>query len=149
MLNELRALGSEEAATYLMTRYGVECQYYFLCPLRLMLHCSWKRSDQVRLAHHFLLTKPFNEHVRSLENFASFMSLRLLIKLMREHMNMKVLDFWTFRNYVERVLTSKAKSERDTALVNQLIADYYQLRAAERNRTVKRDVRERGGRPRP
>lgn len=141
MLNELRALGSEAAATYLMTQYGVECRHYFHRPLHLMLHCSWKRSDQVRLAHHFLLTKPFNEHVKHLGDFASFMSLRLLVKLIREHMKIGVLDLWTFRNYVELVLTSKAKSERDKALVSQLMAEYHRLRAAASDGTLPANAR--------
>lgn len=72
------------------------------------------------------------------------MSLRLLIKLIREHMKIGFLDLWTFRNHVEVVLMSKAKSERDKALANELIAEYHQLRVAESNRTLHADARADG-----
>ena len=119
---KLRAFSSEEAATYLIAGYGAD-PGTFDKAFFLMRHRSWRRRDQVRLARHFLQKTPFRPHGQAYPALASFMSLRLLIRLLRAVKPTENIDLFMFRSDVERVLWQRAKSPGELAAVEQFLAE--------------------------
>ncbi|MEJ0058208.1 MAG: hypothetical protein WDM79_00765 [Terricaulis sp.] len=65
----LRAMGSAQAATYLIENGRQSWRPTFI----LIQHLSWKVADQMRLAEHFLPKKPFADAF-PYTVFASFMA---------------------------------------------------------------------------
>ncbi|MRW83043.1 hypothetical protein GJ698_02930 [Pseudoduganella sp. FT26W] len=65
----------EDAATFLLEAFPLEALNHSeaFC---VMVHSSWKRDDQIRLARSYLSKIPFASAM-PYEAFASFMSLRL------------------------------------------------------------------------
>lgn len=118
---DFRALTSEEAATQLISRCtDGNCDHNAL----LLLRCrTWKREDQDRLARHLLFRRPYIEQLHLLDRFASFMSLQLLVKLMREHKFVDALDLFQVRHVLEPKLMQMAKSVSEVSAIREMLAE--------------------------
>jgi len=116
-----RALTSEEAATQLISKCaGRGCDWM---AFRLLRCRTWKRKDQIRLALHFLFERPSYGNWDLFDHFASFMSLRLLVKLAREHKFLDAQDLYHVRYVLEPKLMQRARSESDTAAIREMLAE--------------------------
>ena len=118
---DLRALSSEEAATQLISKYaGRGCDWM---AFRLLRCRTWKRKDQIRLARHFLFERPSYGRWDLFDHFASFMSLRLLVKLAREHKFLDAQDLYHVRYVLEPMLMQRAKSESEISAIREMVAE--------------------------
>lgn len=118
---DFRALASDKAATQLISTYADGGHH----PKALMLlRCrTWKRKDQDRLARHFLFRRPYISKLYLLDHFVSFMSLQVLVKLMREHKFVDALDLFQVRHDLEPKLMQKAKSEFEISAIREMLAE--------------------------
>lgn len=120
VLSDLRNKGSSEAADWLIGHYpagGANSGEAFT----IISHLSWKRSDQQRLADHYLSGLPFAS-ARPYEVFASFMKVPLLIEIMRKYLptgDRRQL----FEYHAAPVLTRAAKTPEDREAVDSFLAD--------------------------
>jgi hypothetical protein len=119
--SKLKGLPSDEAATLLMETFPVEASNYSEA-FKVMLHRSWKRSDQIRLARFYLRKMPF-ANSKPYEAFASFMSLPTLISVVKEALSNKPNDRQFVAYYVTPVLKKSIKTENDRYIVNQFIVE--------------------------
>jgi hypothetical protein len=118
---DFRALTSEEAAAQLMSRCADgHCDHKAL----LLLRCrTWKRKVQDRLARHLLFRRPYVERLDLFDHFASFMSLQLLVNLMREHKFVDALDLYQVRHVLEPKLVQRAKLESEISAICDMLAE--------------------------
>lgn len=82
LCRELGSLTSADAADRLITRSSTSASDEGDA-FRLIRHRSWKRSEQVRLAEHFLKKLPFAS-AAAYEILASIMSFRLFVGMLRD-----------------------------------------------------------------
>jgi hypothetical protein len=119
-ISDLRRRGSSGAADWLMEEYPVGNSNSGEA-LTIILHLSWKKPDQQRLADHFLSGLPFAS-ARPYEAFASFMSVPSLIEVMRKYLpscDRKQL----FEYHVAPVLARAAKTPADREAVETFLAE--------------------------
>ncbi len=117
---DLRKLTSEEAATWLMQTYPIECGVGEV--IALISHRSWKRADQIRLGEYYFQKIPFAND-RVYETFASFMSMDLMIRAIQENLPTTKPEINLLLYYLKPVLKKHSKSESDNKLVDQFFAN--------------------------
>lgn len=117
---QLRALPSDEAAAWLMEKYGAG-QPNWGEAFVLLPHRSWSREDQLRLARYYFRKMPFAQS-RPYEVFTSFMSLPLLVKVLGECMPRAKADVELVRYYLAPVLKKKAGSAAEVQLVEEFLS---------------------------
>jgi len=114
---ELARMTSEEAAEWLMSRYPIDSSYgeAFI----LLAHRSWRREDQRRLARYYLQRMPFASS-KPYEVFASFMSLRALIPILKEYLPESTEDMQLLQYHLTPILRQLVRSDDDAKLVEAL-----------------------------
>lgn len=113
-------MASEDAATWLMENYPVDAHNYGDA-IALIPHRSWGRSDQIRLARHYLRKLPFASS-RVYEAFASFMSLDLFVKIIKEYWPHDEADVSLLIYHLRPVLNKFARTDSDRAVVLSLVS---------------------------
>ena len=123
-IKRLQQLRSADAASWLIETYpqnGVDCGE----AIKLMEHVSWKRPDQIRLAEHYLVSIPFASG-KTYEVFASFMSVKNLIRAIGFHLPKEESDISLLRYYLEPVLMKSAKSQKELEVVKLFLSELNQ-----------------------
>ncbi|MCA3081003.1 MAG: hypothetical protein ING71_19725 [Rhodocyclaceae bacterium] len=120
LVQDLRKLGSNKAATWLIKEYPADGGRSGDAIL-MIGHLSWKKSDQIRLAEHYLQGLPFAT-ARPYEVFASFMEISRLIEIMRQYI-LKSDRKDLFLYHVGPVLTEAAKSTRNQDIVQNFLEE--------------------------
>lgn len=118
-LTELRQKESADAASWLMKNCSIESENSgdaFLLIPRL----SWKRSDQRKLAQHYLSRIPYASQ-KPYEVFASIMSIKTLVEVIEGLMPTNAADRDLLKYHLAPVLRDSAKSDEDRALVERLL----------------------------
>lgn len=118
---ELGQMTSAQAADWLISTYPVD-QPEYGDAVTLIPHRSWKRSDQLRLARHYLQKIPFAS-ARPYEVFASFMSFELFVGAIREQLPSSRADIDLLLYHLSPVLKKAAKTEADYELLRSFIAE--------------------------
>jgi hypothetical protein len=120
IVQDLRKLGSSEAATWLMAQYPADDRRAGEA-LLIIAHLSWMKPDQIRLAEYYLQGLPFAT-ARPYEVFASFMEISRLIAIMRPYV-LKSERKDLFLYHVGPVLTQAAKSPRNQDIVKNFLEE--------------------------
>ena len=115
--SELGKMTSSQAADWLIENYPVDSSEYGTA-IALLPHRSWKRSDQVRLAKHYMSKIPFAS-AKVYEAFASFMSIELLISEIKKKMPQNGSDLSLLMYHLVPVLELHAKNDTDRELIQQ------------------------------
>ncbi|MGR2739666.1 hypothetical protein ACUY1T_14545 [Billgrantia sp. Q4P2] len=115
----LRELQSSEAASWLMDHYPNSSDNWDEA-LLVMPHRSWRKSDQIRLAKHYLSKLPFAS-ARGYEVFASFMTVANLIAVIRGYIPADAEDKKLLEYHLAPVLRRKAESEKDLDAINSFL----------------------------
>src|SRR5690348_16298199 len=112
LCSQLRAMRSDEAASWLMETYKVSDERYGEA-FTLIPHRSWAKADQLRLARYYLQNMPFASD-RPYQVFATFMPVRTLVAVMREHLPNVARDrIGLLHYYVSPLIQKKAQTEED------------------------------------
>jgi hypothetical protein len=115
----LRELQSSEAASWLMAHYPTSSSHWGEA-LVVMPHRSWEKRDQIRLAKYYLSRIPFAS-ARGYEVFASFMSVKNMIAVIRNYIPPISEDKKLLAYHIAPVLRRKAESDKDLAIVGSLL----------------------------
>ena len=110
-------MGSAKAADHLIEHYP-RGSYRVGDGLVLVRHLTWKRADQMRLARHYLDGQPHAGTI-ALEAFASFMSLKNYITVVREVWPSRFEDVELFRYNLSGVI----RAAYDTSPENRRLID--------------------------
>lgn len=121
MVTELRKISSDQAADWVLLNYPLTNPDYWI-GLELISHLSWKRSDQVRLAQHYLKRLPFAS-AKPYEIFASFMSLGIFLRTIHENLPEAKHDKELLLYHLSPILHKVGKSNADHAIIQKFIAD--------------------------
>lgn len=124
--HQIKKMPSDAAATFLMKIFPVDGPNYGDA-FKMMAHRSWRRDDQVRLARYYLKKMPFATS-KPYEVFASFMSIKTLMSVVKEAMPTNPSDRELVVYYVAPVLKKNIKSEADRNSVNEFLSE---LKSAE------------------
>ena len=84
LTRSLRAMGSEQAATWLLDHYPNRTFGAGLA-ISAIAHLSWKRADQIRLATHYLSNLPHASDV-AYRAFTSFMAVPRFLRVIEGHL---------------------------------------------------------------
>lgn len=114
-LNDLRKIPSNRAADWVLLNYPIENPDFWI-GLELISHLSWKRSDQVRLAQHYLKRIPF-ANGKPYEIFSSIMSLKRFIEIIRGNIPTDKESKDLLLYHLLPILQKVAKSSEDHELV--------------------------------
>lgn len=121
LCEQLRAMRSDEAATWLMETYDVEGDAYGEA-FSLIPHRSWKRADQLRLARYYLQRIPFAS-ARPYEAFAAFMSIRALVDVIVECLpHIRPNGISLLRYHLGPLIEKRARTPRDVLAGKELWA---------------------------
>jgi hypothetical protein len=112
---ELRKMTSNQAANWLIESYPVGDPDYGEA-IQLLPHRSWKRADQIRLARYYLEKMPFASS-RIYEVFASFMSLDVFLRVIRDHLARKTVDMDLLLYHLRPVLDRAVRTDQDRELL--------------------------------
>ncbi|MCL1790397.1 MAG: hypothetical protein FWG40_03410 [Peptococcaceae bacterium] len=118
---ELRKMTSSQAADWIIETYPLDNPRYGEA-FRLISHRSWKRADQIRLAAYYFQNIPY-ANPEGYEAFASFMSVRVLVKITQENLPIDKRKNDLLLYYLLPVLKKAAKTESDHELIKSLIAN--------------------------
>lgn len=118
---KLTSLSSSQAADWLLSAFPIESQRYW-DGLLLIPHRSWRRSDQLRLARHYLQRIPFAS-ARGYEIFASFMQVSTFLTCIRESLPLSDERLDLLLDYLIPVLSAMAKSPKDSDLVAAFVRE--------------------------
>lgn len=118
---KLKGLASKDAASFLMETFPIEAANYSDA-FQVMAHRSWKKTDQLRLARFYFKKIPFASS-KPYEVFASFMSLSVLISVVKEAISNKPNDRQFIAYHVAPVLKKSIRSEKDRDLVARFITE--------------------------
>ena len=129
---ELRAMKSNQAASWLMNTYPVTDPDYGDA-FQLLRARSWKRAEQLLLARYYLSKTPFASP-KPYEAFASFMSLQLLTTVLREHLPKSKSDIDLLAYHLRAVLRNAARTSDDREAVESFLADLSQESLNQENR---------------
>lgn len=119
-LAELRIMESAEAADWLITNCPIGSERSgeaFLIISRL----SWKKSDQRRLAEHYLSKVPYAS-AKPYEAFASIMQTEKLVDVIEGFIPSTETDRDLLRYHLAPVLSKSAKSDADRKAVDALLS---------------------------
>lgn len=115
-IQELRTLGSEAAATWLLTNYPRSSPEWGRA-IQLIAHLSWKPADSVRLAEEYLQGLPFASG-RAYEVFASIMPLARFIAIVEPKMPSDPSRIDLALYYLLPALRLHSKAQQDAELVS-------------------------------
>lgn len=117
----LRSLSSSDAATWLLENYSIDepggHEAIVFIP-----HRSWKRVDQIRLAHHYLSDIPYASE-RGYDAFLTFMSVPLFIKIIRENMPTSERDLDLLLYHLTISFRKSVRTDKDRAAAIRLLED--------------------------
>ena len=116
---ELRAMESDQAALWLINTYPISNPEYGDV-FQLLRARSWKRADQLRLARYYLQKMPF-ANSKPYEAFATFMSLKLFISVLRELLPKTRADIDLLVYHLESVLEKTVRTSDDRDAVNAFL----------------------------
>src|SRR6185295_14974264 len=117
----LRAMRSEDAANWLMETYKVDDPAWGEA-ITLLPHRSWAKADQLKLARYYLQRIPYASE-RPYKAFASFMSIRNLVKVLREYLPRVSTDRLSLLHYhLAPLLKQHAKNDGDVEESKELLA---------------------------
>lgn len=127
--DQLRAMSSVEAATWLMQTYRIGEPSWGEA-IQLIPHRSWRRADQMALARYYLQGMPYASE-RPYEAFLSFMSIPNFLRVMREHLPNSTLDHLGLLHYhLFPLLERHAKSNSEVVVCGEFLADVKRLMKA-------------------
>jgi hypothetical protein len=115
IVSDLRKMSSEAAADWLMDRYPLGSSDWGEA-ITILPHLSWKKPDQLRLAHHYLSRLPFAS-AKPYEAFASFMKVSRLVSILRENAPTSAPDKELLEYHAGPALARAAKTPEDHDLV--------------------------------
>lgn len=118
---ELRAMESDQAASWLISTYPVSNPGYGDV-FQLLRARSWKRADQLRLARYYLQKMPFAS-AKPYEAFATFMSLKLFILVLREFLPKTRADIDLLAYHLTAVLEKAVQTSDDRDAVNAFLCE--------------------------
>jgi hypothetical protein len=122
LCTKIRAMRSDEAANWLLETYKVGETGYGEAFL-LLRHRSWAREDQLRLARYYLQRIPFASGL-PYEAFATFMPIRTLVGVVREHLpNVSKDRLGLLQYYLCPLIKEKARTSEDNQAADELIAE--------------------------
>ncbi|QVM93258.1 hypothetical protein JYG34_09685 [Pseudomonas entomophila] len=118
---QLAQMSSAQAADWLLSTYPIESPDWgeglFLIP-----HRSWKKSDQLRLARHYLQKVPYASQ-RGYQVFASFMSVASLLGCIREQLPLNHPDLELLLYHLQPTLAAMAKHGKDAERVAEFLGE--------------------------
>ncbi len=117
----LRQFDSQEAANWLIKHYPIDHDNWGEA-IYLIAHRSWLKIDQVRLARYYFQKLPF-ANGKVYEVFASFMSLSLLIQLIKEFLPTEASRLDLLLYYIVPVLNNNIKSDTDKKIVKSFLKE--------------------------
>ena len=118
---KLRNMTSPQAADWLIDTYPISDSGYGEA-IHLIPHRSWKRTDQIRLARYYFQKIPF-ANAKGYEVFASFMSFKIFVGIIRENYPSEESRKELLLYYLIPVLESAAKTDSDRELIKLLIIE--------------------------
>jgi hypothetical protein len=118
---ELRNKSSSDAADWLIEKFPTDCEEYGDA-IALMMHRSWKREDQVRLAKYYLRKQPFSSS-KVYESFAAFMRLDRFLKVVREYLPNDEADRNLLVYHLGPVLKKYAKTDKEKEIVKMFMSE--------------------------
>lgn len=122
LVKKLRAMGSEQAATWLLENCSISSPGYRYSDV--VPHLSWKVADQFRLARHYLSNLP-HPHGSIYEGFASFMSVPRFLQVIEEQIPRVPAERMSLLFYcLVPVLRDAIKSPRDEAAIMAFLARF-------------------------
>jgi hypothetical protein len=120
----LRAMRSEEAATWLMETYKIDDPTWGDA-IVLLPHRSWAKADQLKLARYYLQRLPYASE-RPYKAFASFMSFSSLVTVLREYVPRVAPDRLSLlHHHLAPLLEQHAKNDGDLAVSRELLAEIH------------------------
>lgn len=120
-VNDLRKLGSSEAADWLMAHHPFDSESAGEA-LIMASHLSWKKADQLRLADHYLSKLPFAS-ARPYEVFASMLPVHRLVAILKGRIPSEEADRDLLWYHAGPVLTRSAKTAQDREAVQSLMSE--------------------------
>jgi hypothetical protein len=120
MVLKLGEMSSKHAADWLVLTYPVGSAGYGSA-IALITHRSWKRSDQIRLAKHYLSKLPFAS-ARVYEAFLSFMAISIFLNVIKEFLPNDDSDMDLLLYHLQPSLERAAKTASDRELVRAFIS---------------------------
>ena len=114
---------SEEAAKWLMENIADDDKGDAII---LIPHRSWKREQQLELAHFYLSPLPLGGP-KAFEAFASIMSLQRLIDVVREQLPCEKIKLELFAYHFFRVVRKTYTSDKDVQLIEQFNKEVEEL----------------------
>jgi hypothetical protein len=119
LIHELRILGSAKAARKLISDYPVGSENWGHAVYAIS-KLSWKRSDQLILAHHYLQNLPYADS-RLYEVFASFMSLERFISCLEAYVPAEKDKRDLLLYHLEKMLNKLSQTDLDRARVGAFL----------------------------
>ncbi|THF66563.1 hypothetical protein E6C76_06950 [Pseudothauera nasutitermitis] len=121
----LRAMESDQAASWLIATYPLSNPEYGDV-FQLLRVRSWKRVDQIRLARYYLQKIPFASE-KPYEVFASFMSIKLFISVLKELLPKRRADVDLLVYHLQAVLEKAAQTSDDRDAVNAFLNELFSM----------------------
>lgn len=117
---KLGDMTSEEAAGWLLSNYPIDKPGY-QDAITLITHRSWQRPEQLRLSRYYLGKLPFSS-AKPYEAFASFMSIKLVLKVIEGFIPETDADRKLLLYHLRPVLQKSTRSDADRELVAAFIS---------------------------
>ncbi|HDS0922577.1 TPA: hypothetical protein QDZ10_001032 [Stenotrophomonas maltophilia] len=117
----IREMSSHDAADWLMENYPAGTPNYGTA-FQLMPRRSWKRSDQIRLAEHYLARLPFASNT-PYRVFLSFMAAEVFVLQIRKFLPDEESSIKLLQYHLGPVMREAAKSDADRVLFSRLMAE--------------------------
>lgn len=114
-IKELREVGSEAAATRLLSKYPRDSDGWGRA-IEIIAHLSWKPADQVRLAEEYIQKLPFASG-RAYDVFASMMPLARFMEIVERNMPTDPARIDLALYYLLPALRRHSKAQHDVDLV--------------------------------
>lgn len=121
LIGDLRKMSSSQAADWLMDRYPAGSANWGDA-MTILVHLSWKKAEQERLANHYLSRVPFAS-ARPYEAFASFMQVSRLIDILRKGIPHDRRDRGLLEYHVGPVLARAARTPADHEAVQRFLSE--------------------------
>ncbi|MES1201839.1 MAG: hypothetical protein ABUS57_10375 [Pseudomonadota bacterium] len=118
---KLRGMGSEQAASHLIQHWPRSDKHTFI----VIEHLSWKVTDQIRLAAHFLPGKTF-PHAYPYGAFASFMSAKHFLAAIDQLWPDDAWDRDLLLYHLGPILNKYAVLEGNRAAIAEFLASHQQ-----------------------
>lgn len=112
----LRDMGSPEAADWLLTNYPKDGCFY-------IAKRSWKKSEQLRLAEHFLKTAP-HASATCYDALLTIMSITNFLSVLEKYIPENSARKELLRYYLAPSLNKAASSERDKETIAYFMSKF-------------------------